>query len=395
MANTLSRNDARAMALAAQGFSNTPRLRQRRPFDPALSALHVLQIDSVNVFARSHYVPIFSRNGHYQQAKLDQVLWHSGHFTEYWAHEAAFIRIEDRPLFAWRMQDYRSRFENNGRAAALSKAVDRVRSALAERGPSRVRELEPGKASNSGQWWDWSDTKRAAELLFATGEVVSVGRERFERRYALAHDALPADLLVNPPSRVAAQRCLIEQASRSLGVASLADLADYHRMSMADARHAVRDLESDGTLLPVAVEGWVTPSGKPIDAWVHRGARVPNRLAPNALLTPFDPVCWFRPRAERLFDFHYRLEIYTPEAKRRFGYYSLPLMVDGNLVGRLDLKAVRADHRLLVQSAWHEEDAPHHTAEVAAQLLRKAAKWQQLNTIEFTGVGNLNIAPWL
>lgn len=395
MTDTLSRFEARRMALAAHGFSNTPRLRKRHPFDPALSALHVLQIDSVNVFERSHYLPIFSRHGAYRHIELDDLLWHSGQFTEYWAHEAAFIRTEDRPLFAWRMQDYRERFEHNGRAETLRKVTDRVRSALAERGPSRVREIEPGKASNRGEWWDWSDTKKAVEQLFATGEVVSVGRERFERRYALASDALPAHLLAQPPSRKDAQRSLIEQAGRSLGVASLADLADYHRMSKTDAQHAVKDLEAEGTLLPVTVDGWSTRTGSPLEAWVHHEAHLPRSLEPDALLTPFDPVCWYRPRAERLFGFHYRLEIYTPAAKRKFGYYSLPLMVDGALVGRLDLKAARSEKTLLVQSAWREEDAPAHTAEVATALLREAAAWQQLDAVQFTGTGSLNLDPWL
>lgn len=386
--NALTPSEARRIALAAQGFSNAPRLRKRRPFDPALERLHVLQIDSVNVFARSHYLPVFSRHGGYDPANLDRQLWGSGEFTEYWAHEAAFIPVQDRPLFGWRMAGFRERYRRDGRMEALAGAMDRVRAALAEDGPQFVGELEDGPREKRGPWWDWSETKRAVEVLFACGEVVSAGREGFQRRYALAERALPAEALQEVP-REQAQRVLIERAARSLGIATLADLADYHRMKAADARTAVHALEEQGVLLPVSVGGWLAKSGKPEPAWLHRDARMPARLAPDALLTPFDPVVWFRPRAERMFDFHYRIEIYTPREKRKYGYYCLPLMVGGRLAGRIDLKADRAERALLVQAAWQEEGAPARTAEVARSLLRQAADWQGLEEIHVSGVGNL------
>ncbi|CAG7604494.1 hypothetical protein LEUCIP111803_00743 [Leucobacter soli] len=376
------------MALAAQGFTGSARMRRRRPFDPALERLHVLQIDSVNVFARSHYLPVFSRHGDYDPAHLDRHLWSSGEFTEYWAHEAAFIPVTDRPLFAWRMRDYADRYARDGRAERLAPVIERVRALLAERGPQFVRELEEGPREQRGPWWDWSETKHAVELLFATGEVVSAGREGFQRRYALAPDILPDAALSEVP-REAAQRRLIEQAARSLGVGTLPDLADYHRLKSAEARAAVRALEEDGTLVPVRVEGWKTPSGAPLPAWRHRDARLPARLASDALLTPFDPIVWFRPRAERMFDFHYRIEIYTPKEQRRYGYYCLPLMVGGRLAGRIDLKADRAERVLLVQAAWREERAPHRTAGVAKDLLSRAAAWQGLDTVRTSGVGDL------
>lgn len=386
MTDSLSLPEARRTALAAQGFSSSARIRKRRPFDPALERLHVLQIDSVNVFARSHYLPVFSRHGEYDVDQFDQHLWSSGEFTEYWAHEAAFIRVEDRPLFAWRMRDFEHRYAE--RAAALRPELDRVRRALADGGPQFVRDLEPGPRRSRGPWWDWSDTKRAVELLFATGEVVAAGRERFERRYALAAQTLPAAAL-HEVSRELAQRQLIEQAARSLGVATLADLADYHRLKSAEARAAVRELEDEGVLVPVRVEGWSSRTGAPLPAWVHRESKVPARLAPDALLTPFDPVTWFRPRAERMFDFHYRIEIYTPREKRQYGYYCLPLMVGGRLAGRIDLKADRATRGLLVQAAWQEPGAPRRTAETAQTLLAEAARWQGLEQVEVSGAGNL------
>lgn len=383
---TLSQAEARRIALAAQGFSSTARIRQRRPFDPALERLHVLQIDSVNVFARSHYMPVFSRHGGYDQERLDRHLWSSGEFTEYWAHEAAFIRVEDRPLFAWRMHDYRQRYAE--RIDHLAPAMQRVREQLTEHGPQFVRDLETGPREKRGPWWDWSDTKRAVEMLFAVGEVVTAGRERFERRYAIAEQVLPK-VALRTVDRETAQRALIEQAAGSLGVGTLADLADYHRLKTGQAQIAVRALEDEGVLVPVQVSGWVGANGKPLQAWVHRDATLPSRLAPNALLTPFDPVVWFRPRAERMFDFHYRIEIYTPKEKRQYGYYCLPLMVGGKLAGRIDLKADRANRELLVQAAWQEPGEPSRTAEVAQTLLSSAASWQGLERVRVSGAGNL------
>lgn len=383
---TLSQAEARRIALAAQGFSSTARIRQRRPFDPALERLHVLQIDSVNVFARSHYMPVFSRHGGYDQERLDRHLWSSGEFTEYWAHEAAFIRVEDRPLFAWRMHDYRQRYAE--RIDQLAPAMQRVREQLTEHGPQFVRDLETGPREKRGPWWDWSDTKRAVEMLFAVGEVVTAGRERFERRYAIAEQVLP-EVALRTVDRETAQRSLIEQAARSLGVGTLADLADYHRLKTSPAQLAVRTLEEEGVLVPVRVSGWAGANGKPLQAWMHRDATLPSRLSPDALLTPFDPVVWFRPRAERMFDFHYRIEIYTPKEKRQYGYYCLPLMVGGKLAGRIDLKADRANRELLVQAAWQEPGAPSRTAEVAQTLLSSAASWQGLERVRASGAGNL------
>ncbi|WP_449282256.1 winged helix-turn-helix domain-containing protein [Leucobacter sp.] len=387
---SLSAAEARRTALAAQGFANRPRLRKRRPFDPALERLHVLQIDSVNVFARSHYLPLFSRHGGYDPLALDRYLWQSGEYTEYWAHEAAFVPVSDRALFGWRMEEYRERYAADGRAEGLAASVARVREMLGDGEPRLVRELEDGPRERRGPWWDWSDTKRAVEVLFAQGDVVSAGRENFQRRYALAEHALPAAAL-RPVPRREAQRILLERAARSLGVATLADLADYHRLKTADARTAAQDLEDEGLLLPVRVAGWTNGSGAPERAWMHRDSRVPSRLAPDALLTPFDPVVWFRPRAERLFDFHYRIEIYTPKEQRQYGYYCLPLMVGGRLAGRIDLKADRADRALLVQAAWQEERSPQRTAEAAVDLLARAAAWQGLQEVRVSGVGNLRL----
>lgn len=249
-------------------------------------------------------------------------------------------------------------------------------------------QLEEETGRTRGTWWDWSDTKRAVEMLFATGEVAVSTRRGFQRIYGLAEDVLPQHALGEVP-REAAQRALIEEAAARLGVATLADLADYHRLKLAPARAAVAALEEEGTLVPVQVQGWEDGRGRPQKAWLHRDSRIPQRLAPDALLTPFDPVTWFRPRAERIFDFHYRIEIYTPKPKRVYGYYCLPLMVGGRLAGRIDLKADRKAGVLRVPAAWQEPGAPARTPEVAQRLLAQAAAWQGLGSVVPDGVGNL------
>lgn len=386
---TLSRAEARRVALAAQGFAGAKRIRKRRPFDPALERLGVLQLDSVNVFARSHYMPVLSRHGAYDRDSLDRELWGSGRYTEYWAHEAALLPVADRPLFRWRMREYFERYRRDDRFRHLGPELDRVRAILADRGPSFVRELESTPRQSRGPWWDWSDTKRAVEMLFSWGEVVAATRVGFQRQYALAADALPEFALVEPADDADSRRELLRRAARSLGVATVDDLADYHRQKIGVVRPLIRQLEDAGELVPVAVAGWKNARGEPLPAWMHRDARLPGRLAPNALLTPFDPLVWYRPRAERLFDFHYRIEIYTPEAKRAFGYYCLPLMVGGRMAGRIDLKADRAAGVLLVQAAWQEPGAPVQTPEVAGELLRQAAEWQGLSDVVDVGRGNL------
>lgn len=384
MSIQLSLREARDLALAHQGFGE-----RSRTVDDVLDHLRVLQLDAVNVFARSHYLPAHSRIGDYSPASLDEVLWSSGRFTEYWAHEAACIPVEDRPLFGWRMRERALKQQKSGRADELHRHLQWVRDALQDGGPQLATELEREPRTSRGPWWDWSETKRAVEMLFATGEVVSVGRERFMRRYALTEQVFPHE--VAPPSKAEAQRQLIENAAQALGVASLTDLADYYRMSVRDTAGAVTALESAGSLERVSVEGWVDGRGNPLPAWVPAGVTAPPRVAEHALLTPFDPVCWFRPRAERLFDFHYRIEIYTPKHRRVYGYYCLPLMVNGSLVGRLDLKAERREKILSVQAAWQEPDAPEDTSAIAVQLLRNAAQWQGLTDLRWTGIGNLDL----
>ena len=253
---------------------------------------------------------------------------------------------------------------------------------------SGASEIEHDANERRGPWWGWSDVKRTLEWMFRVGEVVCVERVRFERVYALPEQALAPELLDAAPPEAEAVRELVRRASIALGIATEADLADYWRMLRAPVRVAVRDLEEAGELLPVEVPGWTTGS-RATPAWVHRDARRPRRMEAAAVLSPFDPVVWFRPRTERLFDFHYRIEIYTPEPERKFGYYSLPVLIDDDVVGRVDLKSDRKAKVLRVQSAWIEHGAPEETAARLLPVLWQAAAWQGLDEVHVVGRGDL------
>jgi uncharacterized protein YcaQ len=251
--------------------------------------------------------------------------------------------------------------------------------------------IEHDSNERSGSWWGWSDVKRTLEWMFRTGEVVCVERRRFERVYALPDQVLEPALLSSDLSEVDAVRELVARAASALGIATEADLADYWRMLRPPVRAAVSELVDAGVLLPVTVPGWTT-GARPTPAWLHRDARRPRRIETAAVLSPFDPVVWFRPRTERLFDFHYRIEIYTPEPDRKFGYYSLPVLVDDRIVGRVDLKSDRKAKILRVQSAWSEAGAPDETAARLAPVLERAAAWQGLDGVTVSDRGDLSPA---
>lgn len=379
------------MALAAQGLAaSRPDSPGTRQLNQAMGRMGVLQIDSVNVFARSHYLPLFSRLGPYDTAVLDRLLFaRRPAYVESWAHVAAFIPVADWALFQFRRDDLVAKYGDGEWMQRHAEIVDWVRAELAARGPLRPAEIDhDAKKRGGGPWWDWDVIKEALERLFLFGEVAIAGRRGFERRYGLAEHVIPAEVLANPVPRDEAVRELVRRAARAYGVATASDLADYWRLRDRPAvTAAIGDLVDAGELAPVTVEGW-TSGGRPAKAWLHRDARVPRRVDATAILTPFDPVVWFRDRAERLFDFEYRIEIYTPAPKRRFGYYSLPVVVGDDVVGRVDLKADRQASRLLVQSAWWEHGAPPHAAERLAAELRLAADWRGLETISVAGWGD-------
>lgn len=393
MVDSLSAAQVRRIALAAQGFDRAhPDVVGTRQLNLAIERIGLLQLDSVNVFERSHYLPVYARLGSYNKALLDRLTFtRRGRYIEYWAHEAALIPREWWPLFRWRMEGYRADSSNGllDWAAAHRSILDWLRSELAEKGPLAASAVEHDANRRSGPWWGWSDVKAGLEVLFRWGEVVSAGRTRFERVYGLAEHLMPAELLEHEvPAREAHKR-LVEHAARAHGVGTTSDLTDYFRLKKVDVAGVLRELADEGVVQEVTVKGW-EGKGRKEQAWLHRDARIPRRIEATALLSPFDPVVWRRERAERMFDFHYRIEIYTPAPKRIFGYYSLPILLDDRVVGRVDLKSDRQAGVLRVQSAWHEPGAePGHIAERLAPLLATTASWQGLDSVSVADWGDL------
>jgi hypothetical protein len=401
--DSLSAAQARRVLLAAQGFGRptaaAPKPAGTRQLNLLLDRIRLLQLDSVNVFERSHYQPVFARLGQYDKAALDALTFRTptartpGRYVEYWAHEAALIPLESWPLWRWKMDALSRRDAERYEWVRDNQAMLQwLRDELASTGPVSAREIEHDANRRTGPWWGWSDVKQGLEMLFRWGEVVSAGRTRFERTYALTEHVVPAEFREREVSRTDAHRTLVAEAAQALGVGTASDLADYFRLKSVDVRAAIAELTDSGELVPVTVQGWKQP------AWLHRDARLPRRIQHVALLSPFDPVVWDRPRAERMFGFHYRIEIYTPEPQRQFGYYSLPVLVDDALVGRIDLKTDRQARVLRVQSAWHEEGLEARAgglgalAERIVPTLREIAHWQGMEQISVTGRGTLSPA---
>jgi uncharacterized protein YcaQ len=376
-ADTLSLNAARRIALAAQGFgaprpANVTRAHLARLVD----RLGLHQIDSVNVLARAHYLPAFSRLGAYDRSLLDEAAWgrkSRRRLFEYWAHEASLLPLHLHPLLRWRMEQAAGgeRGWKSLRAFAHQRRpeAEAVLARIRADGPLAASDFDHGK-SRSG-WWEWGETKQALEFLFWSGRIATATRRgSFERVYDLTERVIPPAILALPtPEPAEAQMALVEIAARAMGVATMADLRDYFRLDLEDNRRAVESLVEAGRLLPVAVRGWRQP------AYLHPEARHPRRIAGQALLVPFDPLIWERARTERLFDFRYRIEIYVPADKRQHGYYVLPFLMDGALVARVDLKSDRQNGRLLVQKVTLEENAPAETAERLGAELALLAGW--------------------
>ncbi|MCU1507890.1 MAG: hypothetical protein JWQ12_155 [Glaciihabitans sp.] len=392
MTTSVSAAQARRIALAAQGFGRprgaAPGIRQ---LDALIHRLGLLQIDSVNVFERSHYLPVFARLGAYEKADLDRLTFSTkARFTETWAHVASIIPVEDWPLWRWRMDWNRTRSENNPKSwiHANKPMLDWLRAELAEKGPLPAGKIEHESNRSKGSWWGWSDVKLGLEYLFFWGEVVSAGRTNFERSYALAEQVLPSDVLNVAIPRDAAIRELLLRATRHHGIGTVGDIADYYRIMKTWSAPVLAELAEEGLIDPVTVQGWET-NGRPLTAYLDPTARIPRRLDAAALLSPFDPVVWERDRALRLFDFHYRIEIYTPAAKRVYGYYTLPILLDDQVVGRIDLKSDRQNRVLRVQSAWREPHAPPGFEQRLVPLLESTRDWQGLDSIAVVQRGDL------
>ncbi|MGH3363902.1 MAG: winged helix-turn-helix domain-containing protein [Nocardioidaceae bacterium] len=388
VAGSLSRSQARRVALVAQGFRD-PRhtVPTMRTFNRTLGRTGVLQIDSVNVFQRAHYMPLFSRMGRYDTDLLKRAAESRPRkIVEYWAHVAAFMPVDLWPHMQHRMARYRESGHEWLIMRAKPELAESLLAEVREVGPATARDLDDGLPRVKEHWgWNWSDTKKALEFLFFAGRLAVAGRNSaFERLYDVPERVLPADVLDAPtPTVEEANLELVRRAAMSHGVGTEACLRDYFRMSQAATRPAIDALVESGELLPVSVEGWARP------AYLHKDARLPRKVDARALLSPFDPVVWERARTEHLFGFHYRIEIYVPEEKRVHGYYVLPFLLGDQLVARVDLKADRQAGVLVVKSAFKEPGAPAETAAELAEELAEAAQWLDLGDIAVEPRGDL------
>jgi uncharacterized protein YcaQ len=391
----LSAAAARRIALAAQGFGRPrpPRPPGVRALNEMIGRLGLLQLDSVNVFVRAHYMPLFSRLGPYDRTALDRIAGHGDgrldrRLVEYWAHEASLIPLATHPALRWRMADVdREAWGSIARIAAQQPGlVQETLELVRDRGPIRARDTGAVRPPpRPGHMWNWHEGKRALEYLFFTGQVTAARRINFERLYDLTERVLPADVRTAPtPAPEEAQRRLIRIAAAALGVATEPDLGDYFRLPRRASRQRVAELVAGGELLPVAVEGWEAP------AYLWPAARRPRRIDARALLSPFDSLIFFRPRTERLFGFRYRIEIYTPAHQRVHGYYVLPFLLGERLVARVDLKSDRAASVLRVRAAHLEAGQdPGVVAPALAQELRLVAGWLGLTAVAAEPRGDL------
>lgn len=395
MREKLSLPMARRVALAAQGFAE-PRPAgpvDRRHLNRVLGRLGLLQIDSVSAVVRAHYMPLFSRLGPYPMSVLDEAAspGRKRRLFEYWAHEASFLPVETWPLMQWRMQraaanDESEIYKGLARWAARNeRLIETIYAEVASRGPIAASAIDGAKGK--GGWWGWSDEKHAFEWLFWAGRITTHSRRGFERLYDLPERVIPPAIFNAPaPTLEDAHRELLRHSARALGVATYGDLRDYFRLSPGDVKGRLEELVEEGELLPVTVEGWKQ------QAYLHRDARTPRKVHARALLAPFDPLVFERSRAERLFGFRYRIEIYTPAEKRQYGYYVLPFLLGDTVVARADVKADRPAGVLRVLAAFAEPGAPPQTAAEMLEEFRLMQSWLGLERMEVLPKGDLGPA---
>ncbi|MRX31443.1 winged helix-turn-helix domain-containing protein [Aminobacter sp. MDW-2] len=387
MKEKLSLATARRIALAAQGFAD-PRPTgaiTRRHLQRVLDRTGLLQIDSVSAVVRAHYMPLYSRLGSYPMALLDDAMAPKKRMLfEYWAHEASLLPLETFPLLRWRM----ARAEDGmyGGLAKFGRAnrpyIEEIFRQVVDRGPIAASDIEGAKGS--GGWWGWSQEKHAFEWLFWAGRITTHSRRGFERLYDLPERVLPAGIYDRPvPQAEDAHRDLLRISARAHGIATGICLRDYFRLSPADMKGRLEELVETGELIPVRVEGWDR------QAYLHADARIPRKIQARALLAPFDPLVFERTRAEQLFDFRYRIEIYTPAEKRQYGYYVLPFLLGERIVARIDLKADRPAGILRVHAAYAEPCAPPESAAELYEELQQMRDWLGLESIEVTPAGDL------
>ena len=381
--DSLSIADARRIALAAQGFDTArPQTKAtQRHVDALISRLGVIQIDSVNVLVRSQELPLFARLGNHDRRAIPKATEQQKLF-EYWGHEAAHLPVDLHPLFRWKMDAARTGKVTHWGLTSFyeeNKAfVKRILKHVEKNGSTTSRELST-RTEKKGTWWDWDEAKVALEYLFLTGELMSRGRgSDFARIYDTTERVLPQRIIDAPtPSEHEARKQLLVRSAVAQGVATASDLADYYRQKLATVKPLIAELVEEGELRDVAVDG------RTEKAFVYRNAKLPKQLHATALLSPFDSLVWCRPRNERLFDFHYRIEIYTPKEKRKFGYYVLPFMMNGEMVGRVDLKADRAKGILQAHSVHTEKGVKRSVINEALNAeLAAMATWLGLEQVQ-------------
>ena len=390
----LSLAEARRIALAAQGFQRARPGREITPRDirSVVRRLGLLQLDFVNVLVPAHYQPVFSRLGPFPRSLFDKTLYRTRNFTEQWPHEACIIPVETWPLLRFRMEEHRCRprgFEAflNANPEYASAVLDIVR----QSGPVSAAEIpEPdGHGRRLDQAWFGTIPRAVLEYHFAKGKLTVVARQPdMARVFDLPERWIPGELLAEKTDRNEAHRQLLARASSACGIGTAADLADYYRLSMPDCKPRIAELVSSGALRAIEVDGWREP------AYLHSDAVLPRRMDACSLLSPFDPLIFFRPRVQRLFQFTYRIEIYTPEAQRKYGYYVLPFLLGDQLVARFDLKSDRSNSQLIVRASHIEPGAdPERTARAAVQELRAWASWLRLDAVKIERKGGF--APTL
>ncbi|HEV8483809.1 MAG TPA: crosslink repair DNA glycosylase YcaQ family protein [Blastocatellia bacterium] len=386
----LSLSEARRIALAAQGFDR-PRPTAAVGLNHirrTIRQLGLLQIDYVNVLVPAHYQVLFSRLGPYERSRLDELIYRRREFTEQWAHEASIVPVETWPLLRHRMEVHRVRpygFESflEQQASYVEWVMQEVRA----RGPLTADDLTgpEGTSDRIPGAWHASVQRAVLEAYFGRGLfAVADRRPNFARLYDLAERVLPSEHHDRRVDHAEAERELLRLAGRAHGVGTAADLADYYRMPIRAARERIAELVESGELRKVQVADWREP------AYLHPKARLPRRIEASTLLSPFDPVVWYRARAARLFDFDYTIEIFVPQEKRKWGYYVLPFLLGDRLVARVDLKADRAEHRLLVLAAHIESGVKiGEVSEALAAELRTMALWLCLDSVEVGRTGPL------
>ena len=387
----LSTDEARRIALAAQGFDRKrPKKPTRQHLRRMFDDLGVVQIDTVNVLVRAHEMTVFTRLGPYPRGWLDQAVT-DGELLEYWAHGTCYIPTEHHHLHRWRQAHYSDTPSPNSIGARKPEVVAGILSQIKRRGPLHLSEIEGRVKKRNSQWWDWDDAKQALEFLFVSGQLAVTRRPDFGKLFHLPKQVIPAAALATPtPPVEAARKELTLQAARTLGVATLNEIAFFHFQRNDKARVWVDELVEEGRLLRAEVEGWRKP------AFLHPEAaeRAPKSFSGRHLVGPFDPMMWGRDRIGRLFQFDYVLEIFVPAAKRLWGYYVYPFLYNGHFAGRVDLKADRQAGVLRVQAAYIEPDLdnPHDRPEVAEALvaeLGEVARWLALDSVGAVDRGNL------